>query len=108
MGAIGSARTIAVDSSVLFDSGEYVLKEAAAAALAEAAAIVAQHAAARIVVAGHTDNVGSEPDNLQLATNRAEAVAQYLDTRTELDDVAIATEAYRETRPVASNDRGLH
>lgn len=106
VGAIGSARTITLDSSVLFDTGEYVLKEAATSALSDAAEELALHSIRKVVVAGHTDNVGSESDNLMLAENRALAVAKYLSMRPELEGLDAATQSFGESRPIATNETG--
>lgn len=104
VGAIGSARTITLDSAVLFDTGQYVLKEAATSALSGVAEELTLLSTGEVVVTGHTDNVGSESDNMLLAKNRAEAVAQYLSMRPGLETLDTATQAFGETRPIATND----
>ena len=60
IGAIGSASRIALDSSVLFDSGEFTLKAGAHAAIEEVIAAIENPQGTRIEVAGHTDSVGSD------------------------------------------------
>jgi len=104
VGAIGSARTITLDSAVLFDTGQYVLKEAATSALSDVAEELTLLSTTEIVVAGHTDNVGSESDNLLLAQNRAAAVAKYLSMRPGLEGLDVATQSFGETRPIATNE----
>lgn len=104
VGAIGSASTIALDSSVLFDSGEHQLKPGAHAALDEVLARINGPAASQVNVAGHTDSVGDEQDNLQLSRQRAEAVAGYLRDNGGFAGEAVTTTAHGETRPVAGND----
>lgn len=56
-----------------------------------------------IEVAGHTDSVGSDSYNQQLSQQRAEAVANYLNSRGVMRDRMITVGA-GETRPIASND----
>ncbi|HVI57722.1 MAG TPA: OmpA family protein [Luteimonas sp.] len=56
-----------------------------------------------VEVAGHTDSVGSDSYNQQLSQRRAEAVANYLNSRGVMRDRMITVGA-GETRPVASND----
>ncbi len=56
-----------------------------------------------IEVAGHTDNVGSDAYNQQLSTQRANAVAAYLNGKGVMQQRMIVVGA-GETRPVASND----
>lgn len=56
-----------------------------------------------IEVAGHTDSVGSDAYNQQLSTQRANAVAAYLNSRGVMQQRMIVVGA-GETRPIASND----
>jgi outer membrane protein OmpA-like peptidoglycan-associated protein len=56
-----------------------------------------------IEVAGHTDSVGTDSYNQQLSQQRAEAVANYLNSRGIMRDRMITVGA-GETHPVASND----
>lgn len=104
IGAIGSATRIALDSEVLFDSGEHRLKPGAHEALEEVIASIDNPAGARIEVAGHTDSVGSESSNLALSENRARAVADFLLESGSFADDAVTTSAFGESRPIASND----
>lgn len=104
VGAIGSATKIALDSSVLFDSGEHRLRPGAHEALGEVVAEIDDPASARIEVAGHTDSVGSEAGNRTLSENRAQSVARFLRESGPFTDDAITIRAFGESRPVASND----
>jgi outer membrane protein OmpA-like peptidoglycan-associated protein len=56
-----------------------------------------------IEVAGHTDSVGTDSYNQQLSQQRAEAVANYLNSRGIMRDRMITVGA-GETHPIASND----
>ena len=56
-----------------------------------------------IVIAGHTDNVGSDETNQQLSQRRAESVGRYLAGRNVVAERMVIT-GYGEARPVASND----
>lgn len=104
VGAIGSASKIALDSAVLFDSGEHELKPGAYDALDEVLAQIEDPAASRVNVAGHTDSVGDEQDNLTLSRDRAGAVAGYLRREGGFAEDAVTTTAHGETRPVADNN----
>lgn len=104
MGAIGSAQRITVDSAALFDTGKYELKPSASAAIDEAMAAVDLARLQAITVAGHTDAVGGDEDNMILSRNRAQAVADYLVDRIGVDRALLSTEAYGKTRPIARND----
>jgi outer membrane protein OmpA-like peptidoglycan-associated protein len=55
------------------------------------------------VVAGHTDNVGSESFNYGLSKRRAENVAAYLMTEQKIDPAQILTVGYGERAPVGDN-----
>ena len=56
-----------------------------------------------LVIAGHTDSVGSDQRNLKLSQERAQAVRDYLVERGVAPDRLIA-KGYGEAYPVASND----
>jgi len=55
------------------------------------------------VVAGHTDNAGSEKYNYDLARIRAENAAVYLTTQKKVDPGQVFVMSYGETVPVADN-----
>ena len=57
-----------------------------------------------IVLAGHTDNVGTDEYNIALSHERVEAVAAYLAERFKIDSSRIETFGYGSASPVASND----
>ncbi len=56
----------------------------------------------RVRVNGHTDNVGSEADNLKLSQNRANSVKQYL-VGEGIDASRITTIGFGESKPIDSN-----
>jgi len=104
VGAIGSAQRIALDSAVLFDTGEYTLKSEAFAAIDDVLGAIGNRAGTSVVVAGHTDAVGAESDNEMLSRNRAAAVADYLVGDSGFSQERVTLKAYGESRPVAGND----
>ncbi|MGQ4277441.1 OmpA family protein [Pseudidiomarina sp. E22-M8] len=55
------------------------------------------------VIEGHTDNVGSEADNLQLSQQRAQAAVDYLVREHDVDRDRLTVVGYGETQPVADN-----
>jgi len=57
----------------------------------------------KVEIAGHTDNYGSEDYNRNLSQRRADAVKDYLASKTVSADNLRAT-GYGESQPVASND----
>src|SRR5215470_19260582 len=56
------------------------------------------------LVAGHTDNVGSEDYNYELGKKRADAVTRYLITQKKMDPLRVVTVSYGKTAPVAENN----
>lgn len=56
----------------------------------------------KILVGGHTDNVGAPADNLKLSLNRARAVVDYLISK-GIDAKRFTWKGYGETKPVADN-----
>jgi outer membrane protein OmpA-like peptidoglycan-associated protein len=56
-----------------------------------------------VVIAGHTDSVGSDETNQTLSQQRAESVGKYLAGRNVASERMVIT-GYGESRPVASND----
>ncbi len=57
----------------------------------------------RIQINGHTDNIGSESDNLTLSENRAKAVFNYL-VKTGISQTRLSTRGYGETQAIDTND----
>ncbi|MGH7851823.1 MAG: OmpA family protein [Candidatus Binatia bacterium] len=58
---------------------------------------------ATFVVAGHTDNVGSEEFNYDLGKKRADAVGRYLITQKKLDPIRVIPVSYGESNPSSDN-----
>jgi outer membrane protein OmpA-like peptidoglycan-associated protein len=55
------------------------------------------------LVAGHTDNVGSEDYNYELGKRRADTVSRYLITQKKMDPLRVVTVSYGESAPMADN-----
>ena len=55
------------------------------------------------LVAGHTDNVGSEDYNYELGKKRAEAVSRYLITQKKMDPLKVIAVSYGESAPLQDN-----
>lgn len=101
-----------LDTDILFDSGEAVLKPGANQLLDELARVLKSPAAAnlKIMVAGHTDNQliagrtvrDKYPDNFHLSTARALAVADRM-KRAGLSEQRLGVAGFGPYQPVASN-----
>ena len=72
-------------------------------ALNELSRMMQAHPEMRIRIVGHTDEVGSEQDNIALSLGRAEAVKRAL-TERGVEGVRIETEGKGESEPIAPND----
>jgi peptidoglycan-associated lipoprotein len=58
------------------------------------------------LVAGHTDNVGSEEINYELGKRRADAVSRYLITQKKMDPLKVVSVSYGESAPLQDNSTG--
>jgi outer membrane protein OmpA-like peptidoglycan-associated protein len=98
-------QTISLPGDVLFDFNKATLRPEAAELLNKVAKDIQAMPSARILVAGHTDNVGTETYNLALSLERANAVQQYLMSKIpDKKKYSWKAEGYGFSQPVASND----
>lgn len=103
IGAIGTGLKISLQGSVLFDFDESTLKPEAEDELHEAVLKILEYPNARIIIEGHTDNVGSNEYNQNLSEERAMAVRDHFKS-VEMLDIDIIVHGYGESRPIATND----
>lgn len=89
--------------NVYFDVNKATLREASYQELDELVAYMKRREHIRVEVAGHTDNVGSKKDNLQLSRRRARRVKKYLINQ-GIDADRIEARGYGEDRPIAGNN----
>ena len=89
--------------NIFFETAKYDLKTESEVELAKLYQFLSNNAALRIEIGGHTDNVGSEEDNLLLSENRAKSVYEYLLEKGIAAD-RIAYKGYGESMPIQSND----
>ena len=94
--------TIALDAAALFDTGRAVLKPEARATLKEAAERIMKFKDAPVLVAGHTDNVGSDASNQALSEKRAQAVRDHL-VQEGVPATRLTAKGFGKTQPVADN-----
>jgi outer membrane protein OmpA-like peptidoglycan-associated protein len=87
---------------VFFETGKSNLKPSSHKTLNDLAEVLKLKKTMVIEIQGHTDNVGSEPDNMRLSQERAEAVKKYLVSKA-IDIKRITAKGYGPTRPVADN-----
>lgn len=99
---LSKGATVRMDN-LLFETGSDALKKGSAYALEILTLILNENPQMRIAIQGHTDNVGSDSDNLLLSRDRASAVYDYL-IEAEIDANRLAFEGFGSTRPAAAND----
>ncbi len=92
------------DDSVKFSFDADKIPENAQAILDDLAnKVKALDKAVYLEIEGHTDNIGSEAYNEQLAEKRAEAVRNYLASKAGIPLHAMSVISYGESKPVAEN-----
>jgi outer membrane protein OmpA-like peptidoglycan-associated protein len=90
---------------IYFDHDKALIKEQFYPVLDEVAKILMEKAPEAVVVlAGHTDNTGTERYNDGLAVRRAKAVALYLIAELGIPPNRLIVKGYGESAPVATND----
>jgi outer membrane protein OmpA-like peptidoglycan-associated protein/tetratricopeptide (TPR) repeat protein len=89
--------------NIFFESGKYDLKSSSEAELSSLARFLKTNDRMRIEIQGHTDDVGSDRDNLILSQKRAEAVRSYLVGR-GIHAERIVAKGYGESDPKAPNN----
>jgi outer membrane protein OmpA-like peptidoglycan-associated protein len=93
---------VTLPETVLFDSGQAVLRADAEPSLQGVVDLVGDHPGARTEVLGHTDSVGAADFNQSLSERRAGAVSDWLAGH-GVDPATLTRVGYGSTRPVADN-----
>ena len=89
--------------NVFFESGKYELLEQSLVELNKVVELLTNNPSLKILLAGHTDNVGKPEDNQKLSENRAKAVYDYLVSQGIKTD-RVAYKGFGETKPIADNN----
>jgi OOP family OmpA-OmpF porin len=90
--------------NILFDFDKFEVKSQYFAVIAKVAEYMRSHPEARIVLAGHTDNVGSREYNVKLSHKRASAVRDYLVNKEGINVDRITLNGFGFDDPATSND----
>jgi outer membrane protein OmpA-like peptidoglycan-associated protein len=88
---------------ILFATGKADIQPESRPVLKEIAGTMKQHADLKILIEGHTDNVGTAAGNLTLSDARAAAVKAALVADFGIDDGRITTRGLGDTRPAVPN-----
>lgn len=88
---------------ILFDTDKATLKPESEPTLAEIARLLADNADLKVVIVGHTDNVGAFDYNIELSKKRAAAVTGALTKRFGVPAARLKSAGVGMVAPVASN-----
>lgn len=88
---------------VMFDTAQATLKPGAYAPLDRLATVLKEQPDRKVLIEGHTDNVGSDQTNMSLSERRAQSVQTSL-TQRGVDRGQITSLGKGENYPIASND----
>jgi len=109
--AAGAGATIAknevagtIAGKVLFDFDKANIKDESKDALINLSIFLKENPEARVVLAGHTDNVGGGAYNMKLSQRRAESARTYLVEKMGVTPDRITLSWFGKGEPVASND----
>ena len=99
----GETVEVSFENTIFFESGSFELKAGAKTALLTLLNDIGDKTVIAATVIGHTDNIGSQNNNLILSQKRAEAIASELESLLEanLDTESIGL---GESQPIANND----
>ncbi len=89
---------------ILFDSGSDKIRPESTPTLKEIGKMLKDHADLKILIEGHTDNVGDDASNMSLSERRAAAVSAHLTANYGVDAARLQSKGFGETKPVAGND----
>lgn len=95
---------VIVTHGILFDSGSDRIKAESYKTLTDIGTMLAEDAALRLSIEGHTDADGADDANLKLSQARAASVRAYLVEKHGLDGGRLETKGHGEGKPIDTND----
>lgn len=90
-------------NNIFFKTGEYILDDKSKVELDKLTDFLHKNKTIKIEISGHTDDVGSDTENMALSQRRAQSVQYYLQQSGIAADRILA-KGYGETKPMAPND----
>lgn len=90
-------------SNVVFDFNSTELSENAKVEIVSIHQFLEKNIDAKILISGHTDNIGTSDFNQKLSENRAKSVADFF-VFLGLDNSRISAIGYGNTNPISTND----
>jgi outer membrane protein OmpA-like peptidoglycan-associated protein len=86
-----------------FETGKAVIKSSSLPILKSIVKMMKENPGYRLVIAGHTDNVGDSAANMAISSERADAVARYLG-KNGVDTKRLTAQGYGSSIPLESNE----
>jgi outer membrane protein OmpA-like peptidoglycan-associated protein len=102
--AIGAAMRLNLDSQVLFDSGKSELKPEGITAIKELVNSITVLKKGKVIIEGHTDDVGSDQTNQKLSLARAISVSAELKKSIPSSSFTWKEIGLGESKPLVEND----
>jgi outer membrane protein OmpA-like peptidoglycan-associated protein len=99
---VGENLVLNMPGNITFQTGSADLNADFLKVLDSVGLVLKEYDKTLIVIAGHTDNVGTNENNQQLSLRRATSVGQYLAGR-NVSAERMVINGYGESKPVASN-----
>ncbi len=103
---VRAGRSIVLNN-LFFDVNQYALQPKSRTELNRLVTFMKQYPEIQVEVSGHTDDVGSDDDNMVLSQNRAKSVYTYL-VGQGLPATRLRYKGYGESRPLIANDSEEH
>ena len=88
---------------VEFDTGKAIVKPKYYKDIQSVAEVMKKYPDLKIVIEGHTDNVGGEKYNLNLSQKRAEAIKNIMVTKFNIEPSRLTAKGFGYSKPIASN-----
>lgn len=97
---VGESITI---KNIFFDFNKAVLRKESNLELNRLAKLLSSSPSMKVQISGYTDSIGTKDYNSTLSLKRAEAVANYLTSKSGIDPSRITVKHFGETAPVSTN-----
>jgi OOP family OmpA-OmpF porin len=100
--AISASGRVSVNG-ILFDTGSDHIRAESTPTLKEIGDLMRDHADLKLLVEGHTDNVGAAAANLSLSDRRAASVKAWLVSKEAVNAARLTTKGMGDTKPAGPN-----
>jgi OOP family OmpA-OmpF porin len=94
---------IEIRQQVHFATGKTKILKDSFELLSQVASVMRSNPQMKVRIEGHTDNVGSEMNNMKLSDGRAKAVREHLLSKEGIDGERLEAVGYGPSKPIASN-----